>query len=86
MSEKARKRNVVVMVEELKGVAGSGLRGGAGDGGIRRNWSDGGYESTGQTKKMDVWKCNIQLWVCVLERELRVKSCDSGRSQTASRL
>lgn len=51
MSEKARERNVVVMVEELKGVAGSGLRGGAGDGGIRRNWSDGGYESTGQTKK-----------------------------------
>lgn len=30
MSEKARKRNVVVMVEELKGVAGSGLRGGRG--------------------------------------------------------
>lgn len=30
MSEKARKRNVVVMVEELKGVAGSGLRGGGG--------------------------------------------------------
>lgn len=86
MSEKARKRNVVVMVEELKGVAGSGLRGGRGMEGYGGTGVMEGTSQQGKQKKMAVWKCNIQLWVCVLERELRVKSCDSGRSQTASRL
>lgn len=62
MSEKARKRNVVVMVEELKGVAGSGLRGGRGMEGYGGTGVMEGTSQQGKQKKK--WLCGSAIFSC----------------------